>query len=193
MKNAIILHGGYSSPNHYWYPSIKQFLESHDYEVWAPQLPGEEPDLANWLPFTLKNGKFNDNTLLISHSLGSALALAALEKINTKIYKAILVSGFSKPRGDFKEKMLQEKYNWEKIKANVKDLILINSGNDPWGCNEKQGLYLWEKLGGTLILREGEGHMGSESFGQNYSRFYLLEKLIELDFSRQSINSSDKK
>lgn len=69
----------------------------------------------------------------------------------------------------------------------MKDLIFINSDNDPWGCNDKEGLYMWKHLGGTLILREGEGHMGSDSFHQPYIRFELLEKLLDLKYSRTSI------
>ena len=179
MKNAIILHGGYSSPNHYWLPSIKLFLEKRNYEVWAPQLPGAEPDLKNWLPFVLQNGKYNENTILISHSLGSALALAVLENLRVPIHKAILVAGFSKPRGDFKEKMLQKKYNWKKIKDNVKEIIFINSDNDPWGCGTKQALFMWKHIGGTLVLCEKEGHFGSESYNKPYKKFPLLEKLLE--------------
>lgn len=190
MKNAIILHGGYSSPNHYWYPSIKQFLVKNGYDVWLPQLPdSNNPNLTNWLPFVLENGSFNENTILICHSLGSTLALSILEKLQTPIFCAILVAGFSKPRGNFQEPVLQKKYDWKKIKANVQDLIFINSKNDPWGCNDKQGLGLWKHLGGTLILLDKEGHMGSESHQQPYTRFYLLEKLLELEFKKQEIGN----
>jgi len=188
MKNAVILHGGYSSPKHYWFPSIERFLKNHGFDVWLPQLPDtNNPNLATWLPFVLKNGSFNKETILIGHSLGSTLALSVLENISTPIHKAILVAGFSKPRGNFKEPVLQETYNWEKMKKNVKDLVFINSNNDPWGCNDEQGLYLWKKLGGTLILLEKEGHMGSGDFKQPYKRFYLLEKLLELEFTRQGL------
>lgn len=89
--------------------------------------------------------------------------------------------------------ILQEKYNWDKIKKNVKDLIIINSSDDPWGCNTKEGLEIFKHLGGTLIVRDGEGHMGSDSFNQPYTKFPLLEKLLELKYSRSSIDGSDKK
>lgn len=189
MENAIILHGGYSSPKHYWFPSIKQILVKNGYDVWIPQLPDtNNPNLTSWLPFVLKNGTFRKNTILVSHSLGSTLALSVLERLKTPIFCAILVSGFSKPRGDYKEPVLQKKYDWKKIKSNVKDLMFINSKNDPWGCHDKQGLSLWKHLGGTLVLLENEGHMGSESFHQPYKRFYLLEKLLELEFTKQEID-----
>lgn len=153
-------------------------------------------EINNWLTYALKNGTYNKETLIVAHSLGCPLTLSLLEKIKSPIDRAILIAGFSKTRTfrkNQKEPMLQKSYNWEKIKKNVKDLIFINSSKDPWDCDEEQGLYMWEHLGGTLILRENEGHMGSKTNKQPYKRFYLLEKLIELDYSRQSIDGSDKK
>jgi hypothetical protein len=39
MKNAIILHGTGCTPDSFWQPSIKAFLEKKGYSVWVPQLP----------------------------------------------------------------------------------------------------------------------------------------------------------
>ncbi|MDO8609150.1 MAG: hypothetical protein Q7R95_01250 [bacterium] len=60
----------------------------------------------------------------------------------------------------------------------MKEFIFINSKNDPWGCNDKQGLFMWEKLGGTMILLKNEDHFGSKQFKQEYKRFKLLEKIL---------------
>jgi hypothetical protein len=35
---------------------------------------------------------------------------------------------------------------------NIKDIIFINSDNDPWGCDDKEGEYMHEHLGGQLII-----------------------------------------
>jgi hypothetical protein len=88
---------------------------------------------------------------------------------------------------------LRPKYNAEKIQSNCSDLIFINSNNDPWGCNDEQGLKMWREFGGTLILREGEGHCGSGTFNQPYTHFPLLEKLLEIKYTRSAIDGSDKK
>ena len=58
-------------------------------------------------------------------------------------------------------------------------MILINSDNDPWGCDDKAGKFIFDNLGGTLIIRHGEGHMGSNTFNQPYREFPLLLELIE--------------
>lgn len=195
MKNAIILHGTSCNPNSFWHPSIKRFLEKLDYSVWVPALPDTDtPNLKKWLPCVLKDGIFTKDTVLIGHSAGSPLILSILERINTPIHKAILIAGYSQMKSKNDNPLiLQKKYNWKKIKKNVKDIIFINSSDDPWGCNDKEGLELFKHLGGTLIIREGEGHMGSDSFKQPYKTFPLLEKLLEIKYTRSSIDGSDKK
>jgi predicted alpha/beta hydrolase family esterase len=195
MKNAIILHGTGCNPNSFWQPGIKKHLEKKGYSVWVPQLPeADEPDLKKWLPVVLESGVFNEETVIIGHSAGGPLVLSVLENIKVRIQKAILVAGYARPKGAKKESepILQEKYDWNKIKGNVIDLIFINSDNDPWGCNHEEGLYMWKRLGGTLVLREGEGHMGSDSFKQPYTKFPLLEKILDLKHTRQVIDGSDK-
>ena len=180
MKNAIILHGTSSKPESFWFPSIKKFLESKGYEVWVPSLPNpDKPSLGIQLPFVLKNGKFNGETILIGHSAGATLILSILENIKVRVNKAILVAGYAKsnPKNE-PQPILQKEYDWKKIKMNVKKIVFINSDNDPWGCDDKHGRYMFNNLGGTLIIRHGEGHMGSDSFNQPYKEFPLLERLL---------------
>jgi uncharacterized protein len=194
MKNAIILHGAGDNPNKFWIPSIKSFLEKNGYSVWAPLLPdAEKPDLKKQLPFVLTGGVFNKDTVLISHSAGGPLALSILENINIKIHKTIIISGYIFQSKEQPTLILRPKYNTEKIKNNCSDLIFINSDNDPWGCNDEQGLKMWKQFGGTLILRENEGHCGSGTFNQPYTHFPLLEKLLKVEHSRSVIDGSDKK
>lgn len=190
MPNAIIFHGTSCSPTSYWFPSLQQFLEQHGYQVWIPQLPdADHPDLQKWLPKALE-GTYDQDTIVIGHSAGAPLVLSVLETIAVVVHKAVLVAGYLH---DPQSKILQEHYDWQKIKQSAKDMIIINSDNDPWGCNDKQGLDLWTHLGGTLVLREGEGHMGSDSFHQPYRHFPLLEKLLELPLTRASIDGSDQR
>lgn len=190
MKNAIILHGTGCTPKSYWMGGIANYLKKKGYNVWSPQLPDADvPDLKKWLPLVLKSGDFNKDTIIIGHSAGGPLILSVLENINTKIDKAILVAGFGrKLRGDKKLQAIQQKdYDWKKIKSHVKDIIFINSSDDPWTIDHNEGMYLFNKLGGTLIVREGEGHMGSDRFKQPYKKFPLLEKLLDLKYSRESV------
>ncbi len=179
MKNAIILHGTGDKNTDFWFPYIKEKLEQKGFEVWLPQLPNAEiPNLNDWLTFVLKNGKFSSETILIGHSAGSQLILSILENLNIQISKAILVSGYAESlRRDDVSKEKPE-LNWKKIKQSVKDIIFINSDNDPWGCDDTQGKIMVDHLGGTQIVRQGEGHMGSTTYNQPYKEFPLLLDLI---------------
>lgn len=178
MKNVIILHGAGETPNSFWIPYIKARLEEKGYKVSIPQLPDtDNPNIERWLPVALEE-KYNEDTVIIGHSAGCPLILSVLETINLKIKKAILVAGYSTPLPEGANKILQESYNWEKIKEHIREIIFINSDNDPWGCDDNQGRRMFDNLGGTLIIRHGEGHMGSDKFKQPYKEFPFLLKLI---------------
>jgi len=54
--------------------------------------------------------------------------------------QAILIAGYSyRLPGEDKDPVLQDSYDWDKIKEHVKDIVFINSANDPWGCDDKTG------------------------------------------------------
>jgi predicted alpha/beta hydrolase family esterase len=180
MKNAIILHGTGTKNNEFWFPYIKKQLETKGYEVWLPQLPNDEcPNLEEWLPFVLDAGVFTDETILIGHSKGSQLILSILEKIEVKIKQAILVSGYAQSVRNSKTDESLPVLNWEKIKSHSKQFTFINSDNDPWACDDKQGRIMLDHLGGVLVIPKGEGHMGSTTYNQPYKEFPLLVKLLD--------------
>jgi len=178
-KNAIIFHGTGTRPDEFWFPYLKNNLEARGYLVWLPQLPNDEkPNVADWLPFALKNGNFNEGTVLVGHSKGSALILHILEKIDCQIKQAILVAGYAEAltrNADTEEK---DELQWSVIKSHAKEFIFINSDNDPWDCTDVQGRIMFDHLGGTQIILHGEGHMGSTTYKQPYKEFPLLTKLI---------------
>lgn len=179
MKNAIILHGTGDPPDLFWYPYLARGLEEKGFEVWLPQLPNaKRPNLADWLPFILKNGKFSGETVIIGHSAGAQIILSLLENREIKIKQAILVSGYAKPlpktENDPKN---QDSFDWEKIKGKAAEFIFINSDNDPWECTDVQGKIMADNLGGRQIVMH-DGHMGSQAYNQPYKEFPLLLQLI---------------
>jgi len=169
MKNAIILHGTGDSPDLYWFPYVAEGLKNKGYEVWLPELPNaKKPNLKDWLTFVLKNGKITEETVIIGHSAGAQLILSILENTDKKVKKVILVAGYSKPlpktENDLKN---QDEYNWDKIRGKAKEFVFINSDNDPWTCDDKQGKIMVDNLGGKQIVRH-DGRMGSAMYNQPY-------------------------
>ncbi len=152
MKNAAIFHGTSSTPNHFWHPYVKAELEKLGYDVWVPQLPNTDtPNIKEWLPFALNKKTYDADTVLIGHSAGCPLILSILENLKSPIRLAVLVAAFSKSLdAPNKEPILQDEYDWEKIRSNAERIVTINSDNDPWGCNIEAGMEIFNKVGGNL-------------------------------------------
>ena len=182
MKNAIILHGIGSTPNNFWFPYVKSELEKKGYEVWVPQLPQpDNPDIDVYVPYILKQGVFTEETVIIGHSSGASIILAVLEKLEVRIDQTILVSAFLTRGGKRPAKAVkpqEDDYYWKKIQANVEQFVIINSTNDPWGCDDTQGRKIFNRVGGSLIVNN-DGHMGSTYFKQPYKKFPMIVKLIK--------------
>lgn len=180
-SNVVILHGTGETDQSFWLPYAKKELEKRGYAVSIPILPdADKPDIKKWLPVALKQ-HYDESTILIGHSAGCPLQLSVLENIKVKIKLALLVSGYARKKsGSENEAILQDSYNWERIKNNVNEVILLNSDNDPWGCTDVEGRYILDSIGkGKLIVMKGEGHMGSDRFKQPYKNFPFLLKLID--------------
>jgi len=185
MKTAIILHGTAGSDKQYfWFGDTKKFLEDHGYSVWWPLLPHtKKPRLQETLEFVQKHmTRVDHQTIIIGHSSACPVILSLLESLPSPINQAVLVAGFYEPLSDdgYSDLMLQDSYDGKKINANAKEIILINSDNDPWGCDDNQARPIAEKLGAKFVLAEAQGHMGSTSFNQSYDKFPLLKKLLDV-------------
>ena len=176
-RNAIIFHGTGGSPEILWFQWLGRQLEGRGYTVQIPHYPdvNVEP-IATFLPKVLANHHFDEDTVLVGHSGGAALQLAILEHLDVTVAQAILVAGYHTKPNDATEPVLQERYDWAAIKAHVRDLYFINSPVDPYGCDAGQGRAMFERLGGTQIIR-ADGHFGD--YDQPYPTFPLVDRLID--------------
>ncbi|TNH30746.1 alpha/beta fold hydrolase [Micromonospora orduensis] len=175
-RTAIIFHGTGGNPDVCWYRWLAGRLEARGYAVEVPHHPGinNEP-IATFLPKVLNAHSFDGDTVLVGHSGGAALLLALLEHVGVTVAQAILVAGYCTRPNTSEEPVLQESYDWAAIRSHVRDISFINSREDPYGCDERQGRAMFERLGGTQIVRD-DGHFGD--YDQPYERFELLDRLI---------------
>jgi predicted alpha/beta hydrolase family esterase len=173
-RRAIIFHGSNANPSVAWYPWLAQRLKARGFAVEVPHYPGlnVEP-IATFLPRVLAGHRFDADTVVVGHSGGAALLLALLEHVT--VDQAILVAGYCTRPNDSDEPVLQDSYDWDTIRGNAKDFCFINSRVDPYGCDEHQGRAMFERLGGTQLVRD-DGHFGD--YGQDYDDFPLLERLV---------------
>ena len=175
-KNAIIFHGTGGSPDAVWYPWLERQLTARGYRVERPHYPGMNVEpIATFLPKVLDGHVFDADTVLVGHSGGAALLLAVLAHLRAPVAQTILVAGYATRPNDSEEPVLQEAYDWDRIRANGGDMYFINSITDPYGCDATQGRLMFENLGGTQIVRY-EGHFGD--YNQPYDTFELLDRLI---------------
>jgi len=182
VKSAILLHGtGGSDTDYFWFADTKQRLKTNGYEVWWPLLPNtDRPELQESLAFVLENlPSLDEQSIIVGHSSACPLILSLLERIDSAVAKAVLVSGFyQKIDDEYSPLMLQDGYDWQKIRANVKEIYFLNSDNDPWGCKDQQARTAAEELGVPLIIMFGQGHMGSASFNQPFNEFPFVNQLL---------------
>ncbi len=113
------------------------------------------------------------------------MILRILERLRegAQINKAILVAGVVelgiKPEFfQYKRSLVENPFNWEKVKKSVKAFYFVCSDNDPYQCGDDQGKIMQEHLGGELIVKQGEAHFNLEK-GQRYKQFPSLLRLIK--------------
>lgn len=184
MSNAILLHGtGGSDSDYFWFGDTKNYLESLGYSVWWPLLPNtDHPKLEETRTFIEQNmPTLDERSVIIGHSSACPAILDLLQKSNLTVKQVVLVGGFYEEIDEegTSALMLPSSFDWELLKSKAHEYVLINSDNDPWGCNDVQARKASLGLGGTLIVPTGLGHMGSISFKQPMKKFSLLKKLLE--------------
>jgi predicted alpha/beta hydrolase family esterase len=174
---AIIFHGTGGHPDALgWYRWLGGRLEARGYAVEIPHYPGMNVEpIATFLPKVLAAHSFDADTVLVGHSGGAALLLALLEHLDVTVAQAVLVAGYWAQPNTEDEPVLQASYDWAAIKAHARDLVFINSVHDPYGCDDTQGRAMFDRLGGTQIIRD-EGHFGD--WNQPFPTFELVDRLI---------------
>jgi len=175
-NRAIIFHGTGGSPDNVWYPWLDRCLTERSWSVDRPSYPllNEEP-IDTFLPQVLESHRFDTDTVLVGHSGGAALILAVLEQLDVTVAQAVLVAGYSTPPNDQAEPVLQAQYDWKQIRSAATEFVFVNSVDDPYGCDAAQGRAMFDRLGGTLVIRD-DGHSGD--WDQPFPTFPLLEQLI---------------
>lgn len=178
---ALLFHGTDCKPDDFWYPWLAKELSSEGIPTEVPSYPTINHEaIGTFIQKVMANHDFDSETIIIGHSAGAPLLLSILERLESPVKLAVLVAGYARlrPADDgTSDPVIQDVYDWQKIKHNSRDFIFINSTNDPWGCNDEEGRYMFDQLGGTLVIRN-DGHFGSASYNQPYKEFPLLHGLI---------------
>jgi hypothetical protein len=168
-KRILIIHGWESNSKEHWFLEEKRRLEKLGHEVVVPDMPNTfHPKQEEWIK-VIEDFAPDDNSILIGHSLGGVTILRYLEKTNKKLTKCILIATpirkLSKSGYDFNpiDDFFEPDFNWEKIKQNCKEFIVINQTEDNW-IPPQHGKDLAYYVGGTLKIVEGNNHFDTIDF-----------------------------
>lgn len=166
--NFVILHGFTGDSNSSAVSSLTRELTKRGFKVQTPDLPDtNSPTEEGQVNFVLDKINFDENTILVGHSLGAVVAMKALEKLDKKIAGLATLGGFIDP-SKFKDKprpfyTFKWQFDFNKIKQNTGFIKIFSDIND-YAIPIEQGRMIKEKLGGHLIEMVAEG---SHFKGQN--------------------------
>ena len=181
MKNVLLIHGFNGIPKIFNY--FKEELEKLDYNLIIPEFPVREKITIEgyFEVFDKYKHFFNDDLIVVAHSIGNPIFIKYISKNQYKIGKYISLAGFSVSYYNEGKDVLNEKVKLTVLSDNEKEdaIKLINkrysiySDNDHIVPFDVLTSYCTD-INSKSILIENIGHMG------NKSGLEKLPKVIEI-------------
>lgn len=170
MKTAFIIHGFNGDTTYTFGPWLKNELEKRNYNVIMPNFPiRSEATYLGWSNILDKYiNLFDENTIIICHSIGNPFIIKYLaeNKLKAKLY--ISVAGFCKlftvpERADLNNAFIDFQVKLDNInycKSNIQNRYSLYSDNDhviPFDILEN----FIHSLDSVPVFISGVGHMGN--------------------------------
>lgn len=186
MKKVYIIHCWEGSSKLFWVPQLKQYLESLGYDVVAPDMPNtDEPVIEEWVGYLEKKAKdFDENTVFVGHSIGCQTIMRFLSEQDKKVEKCIFVAGWfdlinleNEEAEEIAKPWIETPINFEKIKENVKDILVVLGAKDEWVPVDITKEKFEKSLNARIeVLKEYE-HMDD-----NFEELPKLEEILKKEF-----------
>jgi predicted alpha/beta hydrolase family esterase len=143
-----------------WAPWFKNELEKLGFETFFETMPDSIIARSKyWLPFLKDHVKVGENDVIVGWSSGATAAMRYAER--NKILGSVLISpSYTDLDGDELEVQsgyYLEPWDWDKIKANQKNIALIWGDDDPY-IPQTEFEYIAQQLSPTQIEVPGGGH-----------------------------------
>lgn len=175
-KRVLIIHGWESNSREHWFLEEKGRLEKLGFEVVVPDMPDTfHPKKEEWVK-VIKDFNPDKDSILIGHSLGGVAILRYLEETSNKVGECILIATpirkLKREDYDFGPtyNFFEPDIDYQKIKQNCKEFIVINQTDDPW-VPLQHGKDLANYINANFEMVEGNDHFDKINFN-------LLEKYI---------------
>ena len=162
--NYVILHGYTGRNDKNFIPWLKAELEQRGARVQAPQLPNtDNPTEVEQVQYVLDHVQFDENTVLIGHSLGGLVAMRVLEKLPHKIHHLMLVAPailpqFYQGNDDIDTETGERKrfidhfsydFDFDKISSQAVHKTILQDNNDS-ESRKPSMRYIADNIGATL-------------------------------------------
>jgi len=170
MKNAFIIHGFNGDTTYTFGPYVKEELEERGYNVIMPNFPiRNDATYLGWRSILEEYlNLFNEDTIVICHSIGNPFFIKFLTEHKLKVKLYISVAGFCKffmvpDREDINKAFVDfmvSKADINYCKSNIKFKYSLYSDNDhiiPFDILEN----FINQLDSTPVFISGVGHMGN--------------------------------
>ncbi|MDX8430450.1 MAG: alpha/beta hydrolase [Candidatus Algichlamydia australiensis] len=170
MKKVVFVPGnGGATTADNWFPNLKKDLENAGIQVIAKEFP--DPILAResyWFPHLINELKVDKDTLLVGHSSGAIAAMKFAE--NHQIWGSILIGAYHTDLGMENEKKsgyFDSPWDWKKIRANQKKIVLFASQDDPWVPIEHPR-HIHKMLACEYHEFTDQGHFGGDYYKESF-------------------------
>lgn len=179
--NIILIHGYQGNKDNHWFPYIKQNLEAHGVEVFAPDMPQEYTVEAWLLKLKEISEQVHEHTILIGHSLGCPAILHLLSTLSKPVFGTVLVAPFGKTFGDETDPEIEEcnrfvkTIAWKKVRENAGVIKLFSSIDDP-EIPVDISLHVGTMLKTPIRFIENAGHFCADDGFETFPE--LLEYLL---------------
>ena len=170
MQNILLIHGFNGIPKIFQY--FKEELEKLDYNVIMPEFPvREEITVKGYFEILDKYKEFfNENLIVVAHSIGNPMFIKYISKYGLKIGKYISLAGFSKDFFNEGKDVLNEKVKLtiltdeelNNAKKLIKEKYSIYSDSDHLVPFELLEQYCRD-INSIAIPMKDIGHMGKKS------------------------------
>ncbi len=151
----VLLHGFEGSARANFFPWLKKTLEDRGYEVDCPELPNSmDPKESEQVDYVIKTCTFNENTVIIGHSLGAVVAQKVIMKLNRPVSGLVIIASAIDPKFGTDSRPFQKNFNWDYDYELIKKMTggkiaVLSDSKEPDRAPYLK--HLSEKLGAWLV------------------------------------------